>query len=541
MRFLTQQFGYWGYAIRRFLEENQGEGSSSEAYGGYSALVYIDGSFIIARDYKGDLIASGTAGIDDASVINSAITHVNGQLNHGLERGFIFGKGLRYYLEDTIILKAGVTLKDFVFWIKDGVDKDGIKIENFDSLTGTDTPATDSSVPHSFGLIDVTVYGNRDNNTSGSGVKIYGYGFILDGLAVKKCAEHGLWCECGYCSGSGYSIVGENRIGSIWAVNNGKCGIVHKGPNDTVYGYVITYGNGAVGTPGHGMYITGTRGNCDIRYIHSYGNGEDGVNVDEGFINAIYIEAESNEGRGLVLKDHWHPTVQCLYAYHNKNEALYVSGVQYGGIDFALIRDNDSSGNTVYISAEKFYANIICNNSSGSDLCNFGKLTFSRVNLILLGNTNTGKAVVLGTTDNKILSNVIDVQVSLSNTNGRLMEIHSDGRNIIRIRGATYDSTKDWDYSTYPPHSTDEINYKTNTLTYTLPEKTGSATITSGNTSVTVNHGLPTTPTNIQLTGTHSEVKDAYVPESSITDTSFEIHVDSAVTADRAVYWKAKV
>ncbi len=61
---------------------------------------------------------------------------------------------------------------------------------------------------------------------------------------------------------------------------------------------------------------------------------------------------------------------------------------------------------------------------------------FLRINLVLLDNKNTEKAVVLGIANNKISSNIIiDIQTSLTNINGRLMEIHSNGRNIIRVRG----------------------------------------------------------------------------------------------------------
>jgi len=68
-------------------------------------------------------------------------------------------------------------------------------------------------------------------------------------------------------------------------------------------------------------------------------------------------------------------------------------------------------------------------------------------------------------------------------------------------------------------------------------ENSGTATISNGSTSVTVTHGLAGTPTEIQLTGTHSEVKDAYV--QNVGSTTFDIVVDSAVSADRTVYWKA--
>jgi len=77
-----------------------------------------------------------------------------------------------------------------------------------------------------------------------------------------------------------------------------------------------------------------------------------------------------------------------------------------------------------------------------------------------------------------------------------------------------------------------------NNIGYTT-ENSGTATIASGNTSVTVAHGLASEPSFVILTGTHSEVKDAYV--SAKDSTNITITVDSAVTADRDIYWYAEV
>jgi len=46
------------------------------AKGSYSAIVYIDGSTVYAEDAEGNTIAQGEAGVDDASVIQSAIDKV---------------------------------------------------------------------------------------------------------------------------------------------------------------------------------------------------------------------------------------------------------------------------------------------------------------------------------------------------------------------------------------------------------------------------------------------------------------------------------
>lgn len=65
----------------------------------------------------------------------------------------------------------------------------------------------------------------------------------------------------------------------------------------------------------------------------------------------------------------------------------------------------------------------------------------------------------------------------------------------------------------------------------------GVATIESGMSSVDVSHGLSGLPTVVLVTGTHREVKDVYV--SNITETTFTVSVDVAVTSDRYVHWLA--
>jgi len=67
----------------------------------------------------------------------------------------------------------------------------------------------------------------------------------------------------------------------------------------------------------------------------------------------------------------------------------------------------------------------------------------------------------------------------------------------------------------------------------------GIATILDGYSSVTVDHGLVGVPSNIRLTGTHSEVANCWVTD--ITDTQFTIHTSNIVTANRDVYWIAEI
>lgn len=72
-------------------------------------------------------------------------------------------------------------------------------------------------------------------------------------------------------------------------------------------------------------------------------------------------------------------------------------------------------------------------------------------------------------------------------------------------------------------------------------EGDGTATIASGSTSITVNHGLVGAPRDIQITGLNAETVNCYVEETSITSTYFQIKVPTAVTANRNIKWSAKV
>jgi len=71
-------------------------------------------------------------------------------------------------------------------------------------------------------------------------------------------------------------------------------------------------------------------------------------------------------------------------------------------------------------------------------------------------------------------------------------------------------------------------------------ENSGTATITAGNTSVNVTHGLATTPTTVQLTPTTDTAGKRYWI-SAKGDTTFTITIDSSHTANISFDWRAAV
>jgi len=78
--------------------------------------------------------------------------------------------------------------------------------------------------------------------------------------------------------------------------------------------------------------------------------------------------------------------------------------------------------------------------------------------------------------------------------------------------------------------------YLENIIGY-VTENCGTATIPSGQTSVTVEHGLAGTPTIVFIEVNHDELKDYKITNK--TSTQFTVEVPNAVSADRTFSWRA--
>ena len=73
-----------------------GQKFNKYARGAYDAIVYIDGSEVVAEDANGRKIASGVAGVDDYTVINSAIPYGNVVL----DGNFVVNSSYPIYIHD---------------------------------------------------------------------------------------------------------------------------------------------------------------------------------------------------------------------------------------------------------------------------------------------------------------------------------------------------------------------------------------------------------------------------------------------------------
>ena len=382
--------------------------------GGYSAIVYIDGSSIIARDYKGDLISSGTAGTDDANVIQTAWN----------EGGKIIIKKATYKIGTTLnpISNSHISIeKGTIFQATTGVDiikvdtKQNVVIEHLE-IDGASTGLSGILVHESTRCIFVDIYGH-DFKEHGFYATSMKHGLLLHcrmenlGLDESKGQGFGLATStsepCEYNTMIDCYVKNPFEYGlSMWSTDPDN--IVNR--YNTIIGLIVE--------------------------IPDKGDGGLWANA-----------AQKNTFVGMIVHGRWDLTnmTTCVALTSNSGK-------------------NDFYGCKLY---------------DGSYRCFHDAGTAGLANRVIGGEFSAS-----------------EVRVTRGNTK------------FIEVMGY-------------------------------VTENEGSATIANGGTSVTVNHGLVDTPSNIQVTGTHSEVKDAYATNPG--STSFDIKVDSAVSADRTVYWKAKI
>jgi len=83
-----------------WFAENKSWSEYRRSLGGFSAIVCKDGSTVWAEDASGKTIASGESGVDDASVIQSALNN----------RGAVILRQATYKCNSTLIIKSGTSL-----------------------------------------------------------------------------------------------------------------------------------------------------------------------------------------------------------------------------------------------------------------------------------------------------------------------------------------------------------------------------------------------------------------------------------------------
>jgi hypothetical protein len=155
--------------------------------------------------------------------------------------------------------------------LKDGTNTDVIKTEDADTLW----PGTTTGGAYGWTIEGLQIDGNRASNTSGSGLKIYGYNFNLSDLLIKHCADSGIESKWTVGSPSFPDILMEAYVERVTVLECGEHGVYWAGPHDTHFNTVILVQNSQK-TPNtyHGLFVdsgTGFTGASTFTYLHVWG------------------------------------------------------------------------------------------------------------------------------------------------------------------------------------------------------------------------------------------------------------------------------
>ena len=380
--------------------------------------------------------------------------------------------------------------------------------------------------------MNVLLDGNKANNTSGYGVKIYGKGYIIDYLTIIDCPEVGFYSEAGVVVGQhDWRDMPETHITLLRVRNCGGDNIVFRGPHDAVFDKIISVNAGGVGFKNE--YLKDVYGGlCHVKYAHVYGSAGDGIELGASFIGGIII-SESNDGRGL-----YHKTGTCfieqLSVYSSATYGIYSESDKLR-IDRAYIYNCSVAAIKLLEKWHKIKA-YIKNNTVSEDLVQI-EHNNNELELHIHDNSLSGNIIRLGTATTSISN--CKIKAIIVQAEGTVFKLYSAGRNIIEINGWIDTATANhWDGT---KHSTDIVIYK---VAGKGSLNSGIATF-SGDGSTTqfkIEHGLVKAPSKVQVTPMSADAAgDFYV---TADDTYIYINYSTAPpsgTDNVKVSWCAEV
>ncbi|HMH31065.1 MAG TPA: glycosyl hydrolase family 28-related protein, partial [Methylomirabilota bacterium] len=258
------------------------------------------------------LAASGdTSGAADLTAITSAI---NTAYAAGGGRVYLSMAGGQYTVNGPILMRSGVELigvgKAVTITLASGANKDILSVPNFATLTGSGQanmdPASEATGPSRFAVRNLTFDGNRANQSSGEGVRLYGFNYELDSLTIQNCYGNGLWTEWGAPGNTTPSQAFEARYQGLKIRLNGRHGWVHRGPSDARADDISIEGNrqNQSNTTGIGLWTKGNAGGLQIGKLHIWGlyyTHTWGMVADAGF-SSSGLEAEGATNGQVLLR-----------------------------------------------------------------------------------------------------------------------------------------------------------------------------------------------------------------------------------------------
>lgn len=343
--------------------------------------------------------AVGDNSTDDAAAIQSAIDAVAA------------GGGGEVVLEDKLYRSSPLTLKSRVvvegvspvstaLTLFNGSNQTFIKSNGYDSLTGTNKWEEADGVCVHTGFRNLRINGNKGNQTSGDGMRLYAKGIIFENVILFDCYDKGLTTECGSDPGvSSWPTFPEGNIDNLTVSGCGGDGWLIRGPHDLNVHRLVSLING-----GDGVRVessTAYMGSVDFDSLHSYANGGVGLKIVGSEVRGSFLRLEDNQKEGLLLVNARRNHFGAIHLFDNciadgASQAVIDPDSHYTAIGIVTIRNGGrvaAGGMSLRSNCNKISARIHGNNAGGPSSgigLDIDSCGFNAIEAVISGFAGTG-------------------------------------------------------------------------------------------------------------------------------------------------------
>ncbi len=241
--------------------------------------------------------------------------------------------------------KGAIELVDNITLQGDGMGETIIKLaDNQGALSGIlRTPS--SKVNHDVTVLDLTIDGNRDNQTHqqngffcgvSPGSPLYDENITVERVEIMNCSGYGF---------DPHEITRNLVMRDNVAHGNGLDGFTLDFQVDAVVENCVAYNNGV-----HGFLIVTT--SDDVRLVNcvSYGNGSSGLTIASGSQNTHVIGGayHDNAGSGIYARGSGGVEIEGADIYGNGQNGINIGGTKDVHIHDNRIFDNSQAGSGLY-------------------------------------------------------------------------------------------------------------------------------------------------------------------------------------------------
>ena len=378
---------------------------------------------------------NGTTGTDDTVAIQAAINRA-----YALGGGEVNFPAGRYLISDTLVLQNKVQLvgqgsATTEIYLANGSNVTMIKSYNYDALVGTDTWLVADGATYGYGLSRLRLYGNKANQTSGSGVKFYGKRLRINDVIIAQCKDEGWHSESNYYIPGAQAANGddmpEGLIRGLYVWECDSNGVTWRGQHDTLIesvfvglcaGWGIKFETDSVAP----IVYSGT---ADVQFAHIYANKDGGILVDtNSTMQGGLIISESNSGVGLQCNG-WQVKIDTLQLYSNNDDRPSLGWIGTGNYQAILAGNECTFGKIHSKLAKSTKAHVsITGSNNDADIIVISRNTDGSAGNVagisVTGGSNIIKAVCRGSSSSGI---GIDVDANGTSLNAHIQDYSGVG------------------------------------------------------------------------------------------------------------------